>query len=72
MKRKRKRVQRKKVQKKENSKGKVAWNLFLLYLHDLRHTRCLPGVSHQEVLARANNPWLGFVGGLRKNKNNNK
>ena len=58
--------------KESNSKGKVAWNLFLLYLRDLRHPRCLPGVSHQAVLARGNNPRLAFVGGLRKNKNNNK
>ena len=33
--------------------------------------RCLPGVTHQSVLARANNPRLAFVGGLRRNKNNN-
>lgn len=61
-----------KEKKESNLKGKVAWNFFLLYLHDLRHTRCLPGVSHQAVLSRANNPWLSFVGGLRKNRNNNK
>ena len=37
-----------------------------------RHPRCLPRVSHQAVLARANNPWLAFVSGLRKNESNNK